>query len=143
MRIEQIALPAVRLLANRPRLAHALFRLTQDESPFDPDYYVDPYRALEAVRRKFRRRHTVGQQAQIAHRHPMLDRVMRAPGEFASRSITVRQRKCFQDFHDLLVRLQLVPSGRLAMSGDTSRTGRNTTGADARRGKDFQRGQNH
>ena len=53
MRIEQIALPAVRLLANRPRLAHALFRLTHDESPFDPDYYVDPYRSLEAVRRKY------------------------------------------------------------------------------------------
>jgi cytochrome P450 len=53
MRIEQIAIPAVRLLANRPRLAHALFRLTNDESPFDPDYYVDPYRALEAVRNKY------------------------------------------------------------------------------------------
>ena len=53
MRIEQIAIPAVRFLANRPRLAHALFRLTHDESPFDPDYYVDPYRSLEAVRRKY------------------------------------------------------------------------------------------
>jgi cytochrome P450 len=53
MRVEQIAIPAVRLLANRPRLAHALFRLTNDESPFDPDYYVDPYRALEAVRNKY------------------------------------------------------------------------------------------
>ncbi len=53
MRIEQIAIPAVRLLAKRPRLAHALFRLTHDESPFDPDYYVDPYRSLEAVRQKY------------------------------------------------------------------------------------------
>lgn len=53
MRIEQIAIPAVRMLANRPKLAHALFRMTGDESPFDPDYYVDPYRALEAVRAKY------------------------------------------------------------------------------------------
>jgi hypothetical protein len=52
MRIEQVALPAMRMLANRPRLAHALFRLTNDESPFDPGYYVDPYRTLEAVRAK-------------------------------------------------------------------------------------------
>ncbi|MCU1387956.1 MAG: hypothetical protein JWL72_1294, partial [Ilumatobacteraceae bacterium] len=42
MRVEQIAIPAVRLLAKRPRLAHALFRLTNDESPFDLDYSVDP-----------------------------------------------------------------------------------------------------
>lgn len=53
VRIEQIAIPAVRLLANRPRIAHALFRLTKDESPFDPNYYVDPYKALEAVRHKY------------------------------------------------------------------------------------------
>jgi cytochrome P450 len=53
MRIEQIAIPAVRFLANRPRLARAVFRLTNDESPFDPDYYVNPYTALEAVRKKY------------------------------------------------------------------------------------------
>ena len=53
VRIEQIAIPAVRLLAHRPRLAHALFRMTNDESPFDPDYYVDPYKSLEAVRQKY------------------------------------------------------------------------------------------
>jgi len=41
------------MLAKRPRLAHALFRLTNDESPFDPDYYVEPYRSLEAVRAKY------------------------------------------------------------------------------------------
>ncbi|MCU1400300.1 MAG: Cytochrome [Acidimicrobiales bacterium] len=52
MRVEQIAIPAVRLLAKRPRLAHALFRLTNDESPFDLDYSVDPYPSLEAVRQK-------------------------------------------------------------------------------------------
>ena len=93
--------------------------------------------------RSLRRRHTVGQQALVAHRDPMLDRVMRATREFARGPITVRQRERFQDFHDLLVRLQQVPSGRLALSGDTSRTGRNTTSADARSSKDFQRGQNH
>jgi cytochrome P450 len=53
MRIEQVAIPAVRQIAKRPKLAHALFRLTNDESPFDPDYYVDPYRSLEAVRAKY------------------------------------------------------------------------------------------
>ncbi len=53
MRIEQIAIPAVRFLANRPRLAGAMFRLTNDESPFDPDYYVNPYATLEAVRKKY------------------------------------------------------------------------------------------
>ncbi|MCU1389824.1 MAG: Cytochrome, partial [Ilumatobacteraceae bacterium] len=52
VRVEQIAIPAVRLLAKRPRLAHALFRLTNDESPFDLDYSVDPYPSLEAVRAK-------------------------------------------------------------------------------------------
>ncbi len=53
MRIEQIAIPAVRFLANRPRLAGAMFRLTNDVSPFDPDYYVNPYTTLEAVRSKY------------------------------------------------------------------------------------------
>ncbi len=53
MRIEQIAIPAVRQLSRRPKLARALFRLTNDESPFEPSYYVDPYPALELVRRKY------------------------------------------------------------------------------------------
>ena len=30
-----------------------MFRLTNDESPFDPGYYVNPYTALEAVRKKY------------------------------------------------------------------------------------------
>ena len=86
---------------------------------------------------------TVGQQPEVAHHDPMLDSVMRATSEFAGGSITVRQRERFQDFHDLLVILQIVPSGRLACLATTSRTGRNTTGADARSSTDFQRGQNH
>ena len=53
MRIEQIAIPAVRQLASRPRIARVLFRLTHDENPFDPAYYVDPYRSLEAVRARY------------------------------------------------------------------------------------------
>ena len=52
MRVEQIAIPAVRLLAKRPRLARVLFRLTNDESPFDPDYSVDPYPSLDVVRQR-------------------------------------------------------------------------------------------
>ena len=81
--------------------------------------------------------------AWIAHRDPMLNRVMRATSEFAGRSITIRQRECFQDFHDLLVRLQLVPSGRLACLATPVEPGGTPPERMRAAAGNFQRGQNH
>ena len=105
---------------------------------FDPflDLGHEPIDQLHPLQR----RHAVGQQPPIAHRDPMLNGLMRATRKLTGGPITVRQRERFQDFHDLLVRLQLVPSGRLACLATTSRTGRDTTGADARSSYDFNEG---
>ena len=43
MRVEQIAFPAIRKLAEHTRLADAVFRLVRTENPFSPEFYVNPY----------------------------------------------------------------------------------------------------
>jgi len=51
MRVEQVAYPVLRRIAKYPRLTRTLFRCSGYESPFDPEYSVDPYPGLERLRR--------------------------------------------------------------------------------------------
>lgn len=50
MRVEQIAIPAIRFVVNRPRLAGALFRYDRWGSLFGPDRYRYPYPLYERIR---------------------------------------------------------------------------------------------
>ena len=56
--------------------------------------------------------------ALVTQRDVMLDGVMRTTRQLGGRPERPRQIERFQNLHDLLVRLQLVPPGPLAWSGD-------------------------
>lgn len=50
MRIEQLAIPALRAVMNRPRLAEALFRFDRWGNPLADDVVRDPYPLIERMR---------------------------------------------------------------------------------------------
>ena len=52
MRSEQVALPVLRFLNRRPRLAPVLDRLLAPYNPFDPQLDVDPYPTYERLRER-------------------------------------------------------------------------------------------
>jgi cytochrome P450 len=51
MRIEQFAIPLIRTVANRPRLAEFLFSFDKWENPFGAQSFRDPYPGIEIARR--------------------------------------------------------------------------------------------
>lgn len=52
MQSEQIVIPALRFLANHPRLSGQLFRFSKDGNPFDPSRSAEPYSATDEIRTK-------------------------------------------------------------------------------------------
>lgn len=50
MRIEQVMIPAIRQIVNRPKLADALFRFDKWGNPFADEIAVDPYPIAELMR---------------------------------------------------------------------------------------------
>lgn len=52
MRVEQVALPILRQVNRRPRLAPVLDTLLRPFNPFNPDWNEDPYPAYERLRAK-------------------------------------------------------------------------------------------
>lgn len=51
MRIEQVAIPLIRAVANRPRLAAFLFSFDKWENPFGVKTFRDPYPGIEVARK--------------------------------------------------------------------------------------------
>ena len=52
MRVEQVALPVLRQINKRPRLAPVLDTVLKPWNPFSPTLNVDPYPAYETLRAK-------------------------------------------------------------------------------------------
>ncbi|QXC60777.1 cytochrome P450 [Aquihabitans sp. G128] len=79
MRVEQVALPVLRWVNGKPRLAPALDRLLQPFNPFSRTLNVDPYPAYERLRAEGPMVFHRGLNTWLVTSHELCEEVLRSP----------------------------------------------------------------